>query len=198
MTVLEAHDVTKIYREGRHEVPALRGVSLTVARGEIVAVEGPSGSGKTTLLCVLGCLLTPTGGRVIIDGREVDPQRPEELRRAPPALDRLRLPAIQPVRGADGLGECPVRPEPQGLDRAEGPARGRSGARRGRPGRSQGLPAPRPLGRPAAAGRRGTGAGRPGERDPRRRADRQPRLREREARARSRSATWPGPRAGRW
>ncbi len=80
MTVLEAHDVSKIYREGPHEVPALRGVSLTVARGEIVAVEGPSGSGKTTLLCVLGCLLTPTGGRVIIDGREVNPQRPAQLR----------------------------------------------------------------------------------------------------------------------
>jgi putative ABC transport system ATP-binding protein len=80
VTVLEAHDVSKIYREGLHEVPALRGVSLTVARGEIVAIEGPSGSGKTTLLCVLGCLLTPTGGRVIIDGREVDPHRPEQLR----------------------------------------------------------------------------------------------------------------------
>ena len=80
MPVLEAHDVSKIYREGPHEVPALRGVSLAVSRGEIVAVEGPSGSGKTTLLCVLGCLLTPTGGRVIIDGREVDPHRPEQLR----------------------------------------------------------------------------------------------------------------------
>jgi putative ABC transport system ATP-binding protein len=80
MTVLEAHDVSKIYREGRHEVPALRGVSLTVAKGEIVAVEGPSGSGKTTLLCVLGCLLTPSGGRVIIDGREVDPRCPGQLR----------------------------------------------------------------------------------------------------------------------
>ena len=80
MTVLEAHNVSKIYREGPHEVPVLRGVSLSVARGEIVAVEGPSGSGKTTLLCVLGCLLTPTGGRVIIDGREVDPRRPEQLR----------------------------------------------------------------------------------------------------------------------
>jgi putative ABC transport system ATP-binding protein len=78
--VLEAHEVSKIYCEGRHEVPALRGVSLTVAPGEIVAVEGPSGSGKTTLLCVLGCLLTPTAGRIIIDGREVDPHRPEQLR----------------------------------------------------------------------------------------------------------------------
>jgi putative ABC transport system ATP-binding protein len=80
MIVIEAHDVTKIYREGRHEVPALRGVSLTVSRGEIVAIEGPSGSGKTTLLCILGCLLTPSAGRIVIDGRDVDPGRPEELR----------------------------------------------------------------------------------------------------------------------
>jgi putative ABC transport system ATP-binding protein len=81
MSVLEAHAVTKTYREGHLEVPALRGVSLTVARGEIVAVEGPSGSGKTTLLCVLGCLLTPTSGRVVIDGRDVDLARPAALRR---------------------------------------------------------------------------------------------------------------------
>ncbi len=80
MPVLEAHDVSKIYREGHHEVPALRGVGLAVERGEILAIEGPSGSGKTTLLCVLGCLLTPTTGRVIIDGHMVDPHRPEELR----------------------------------------------------------------------------------------------------------------------
>ena len=80
MTVLVANDVSKVYREGHHDVPALRGVSLTVSRGEIVAIEGPSGSGKTTLLCVLGCLLTPSGGQVIIDGHEVDPKRPEQLR----------------------------------------------------------------------------------------------------------------------
>src|ERR1700761_8197723 len=80
MPVLEAHDVSKIYREGHHEVPALRGVSLAVERSEILAIEGPSGSGKTTLLCILGCLLTPTSGRVIIDGQEVDPHRPGQLR----------------------------------------------------------------------------------------------------------------------
>ena len=80
MAVLEAHDVSKTYREAHHEVAALRGVSLTVDRGEIVAIEGPSGSGKTTLLCILGCLLTPTSGRVIIDGHVVDPHRADQLR----------------------------------------------------------------------------------------------------------------------
>ena len=72
--------MTKTYREGRHEVPVLHGVSLSVARGEVVALEGPSGSGKTTLLCILGCLLTPTGGRVVVDGQEIDASVPSELR----------------------------------------------------------------------------------------------------------------------
>jgi putative ABC transport system ATP-binding protein len=79
MVVLEARDVTKTYREGRLAVPVLRGASLSLSRGEVVALEGPSGSGKTTLLCILGCLLTPSGGRVRVEGREVDPGRPERL-----------------------------------------------------------------------------------------------------------------------
>ncbi|HJZ84909.1 MAG TPA: ABC transporter ATP-binding protein [Polyangia bacterium] len=79
MTVLEAHDVTKTFREGRETVQVLRGVSLQLQRGEVVALEGPSGSGKTTLLSILGCILTPSGGRVIVDGEVVDPRRPERL-----------------------------------------------------------------------------------------------------------------------
>ena len=79
MAVLSARDVTKTYTEGRQAVPVLRGVSLSVSRGEVVALAGPSGSGKTTLLCILGGLLTPSGGRVIIDGQEVDPARPDRL-----------------------------------------------------------------------------------------------------------------------
>jgi putative ABC transport system ATP-binding protein len=79
MLAIEARDVTKTYGEGRLAVPVLRGVSLSVARGEVVALEGPSGSGKTTLLCILGCLLTPSGGSVTIDGVEIDPRRPGRL-----------------------------------------------------------------------------------------------------------------------
>lgn len=79
MNAIEAEAVTKTFDEGRISVPVLRGVSLTVAKGEIVALEGPSGSGKTTLLSILGCILTPTSGRVVVDGRVVDPGRPDEL-----------------------------------------------------------------------------------------------------------------------
>jgi putative ABC transport system ATP-binding protein len=80
MAVLEARNVTKTYREGKHNVPVLHGVSLAVARGEVVAIVGPSGSGKTTLLCILGCLLTPTAGRVVIDGQVIDAECPDRLR----------------------------------------------------------------------------------------------------------------------
>src|SRR5206468_2779127 len=58
-----------------------------LARGEIVALEGPSGSGKTTLLSILGCILTPTSGRIVVDGERVDPDRPARL----PAIRRKSI-----------------------------------------------------------------------------------------------------------
>ncbi len=79
MAVLESHDVTKDFVEGRDVVPVLKGVSLALERGEVVGLEGPSGSGKTTLLFILGGLLTPSSGRVIIEGEEVDPSRADRL-----------------------------------------------------------------------------------------------------------------------
>lgn len=77
--VLSAEDVTKTFTEGRQEIPVLHGVSLSVERGEVVALEGPSGSGKTTLLSILGCILTPTSGTVTVDGQAVDRMRSSEL-----------------------------------------------------------------------------------------------------------------------
>jgi putative ABC transport system ATP-binding protein len=71
MSVLAADTVTKTFAEGREEIAVLHGVSLSVERGEIVALEGPSGSGKTTLLSILGCILSPTSGRVAVDGVDV-------------------------------------------------------------------------------------------------------------------------------
>jgi putative ABC transport system ATP-binding protein len=69
--ILEAVDVKKIYRVGKIEVPALRGVSLRVREGEFISIMGPSGCGKSTLLHVLGGLTRPTRGSVIIDGEEI-------------------------------------------------------------------------------------------------------------------------------
>ena len=71
VAALEAEHLTKIYGEGHTEVVALRDAALTVARGEIVALLGPSGAGKSTLLTIVGLILTPNDGRIIIGGTTV-------------------------------------------------------------------------------------------------------------------------------
>ncbi|MFH1610115.1 MAG: ABC transporter ATP-binding protein [Candidatus Bipolaricaulota bacterium] len=70
---------TKVYRLGEVDVPALRGVDLTVDRGTSLALMGPSGSGKSTLLHLLGLLDRPTAGRVMWDGQDVTGLRPNHL-----------------------------------------------------------------------------------------------------------------------
>ena len=77
--VIEASDLTKIYRMGEIEVPALRGVSLRVRRGEVLAIMGPSGSGKSTLMNLLGCLDRPTGGTYLLDGQPVSDLKDDDL-----------------------------------------------------------------------------------------------------------------------
>ena len=64
-------DVTKVYRVGHVDYPALRGVSMKISKGELVSIMGPSGSGKSTLLNVIGALDPPTSGRVIVDGIDI-------------------------------------------------------------------------------------------------------------------------------
>lgn len=68
---IEAIDLSMTYRSGKIDVPALKGVSFIVDKGEFIAVMGPSGCGKSTLLHLLGGLMSPTGGRILIDGIDI-------------------------------------------------------------------------------------------------------------------------------
>jgi putative ABC transport system ATP-binding protein len=70
-SILTATDLKKSYKIGKLEVPALRGVSLDLKKGEFVAIMGPSGCGKSTLLHLLGGLLSPTSGQIVIDGEDI-------------------------------------------------------------------------------------------------------------------------------
>jgi putative ABC transport system ATP-binding protein len=77
--MIELHDVAKVYRMDEVEVQALRGVSLSVERGEYVSIMGPSGSGKSTLMNIIGCLDTPSSGTYLLEGRPVSQMHDDEL-----------------------------------------------------------------------------------------------------------------------
>ena len=77
--MIEIENITKLYQLGAVEVAALRGVSLTIARGEVIAIMGPSGSGKSTLMNVLGCLDKPTAGVYRLDGSPVEKLNDDQL-----------------------------------------------------------------------------------------------------------------------
>jgi putative ABC transport system ATP-binding protein len=77
--ILELHDISKEYLKGDKKVEALRGVTLTIDKGEFLSVVGPSGSGKSTLLNIVGCLDAPSGGRVVYNGKELGHMNERQL-----------------------------------------------------------------------------------------------------------------------
>jgi putative ABC transport system ATP-binding protein len=79
MAILDLQGLRKEYSKGEKKVEALRGVDLSIEKGEFLSVVGPSGSGKTTLLNIIGCLDTPTAGSVVYNGRELGGMTEKEL-----------------------------------------------------------------------------------------------------------------------
>jgi putative ABC transport system ATP-binding protein len=79
VTVIDAEQITKVYRDGAVETTVVNAVSLSVAAGEMVAIVGPSGSGKTTLLSMIGCILRASSGAITLCGRRVDQLGEAEL-----------------------------------------------------------------------------------------------------------------------
>jgi putative ABC transport system ATP-binding protein len=77
--VIEAKNLTKVYKMGDVEVHALRGLSMKIDEGEIVAIMGPSGSGKSTLMNIIGCLDRPTAGEYYLDGTLVSDLKDDDL-----------------------------------------------------------------------------------------------------------------------
>ena len=81
MALIETRDLWKTYVMGEEEIHALNGVSISIDRGEYVAIMGPSGSGKSTLMNLIGCLDTPTKGSYVLNGQEVARMDDNELAR---------------------------------------------------------------------------------------------------------------------
>ena len=79
MSILQTENLTKIYGDGENAVHALRGINLTVEKGEFTAIVGTSGSGKSTLLHMLGGLDRPTTGKVMVDGKDIFSLSEEQL-----------------------------------------------------------------------------------------------------------------------
>ena len=104
MALLEINKVRKEYLKGNKKVEALRGVTITIEKGEFLSIVGPSGSGKSTLLNIIGCLDTASSGSVLYNGRELGGLSEQQLR-LPPRQHRVHFSIIQPYSRSNNAGK---------------------------------------------------------------------------------------------
>ena len=178
MELIRIEDIYKTYHLGEVDVPVLKGVSLTIQRGEMVALMGASGSGKTTLMNLLGCLDRPSSGHYWLDGVDVAELSPDQRAVLRSQEAGLRLPEFQPAGPHQRRGQ---RADAAGLRSPASASRdalapGLRAAGPGRPGRPLRPRAVADVRRPAAAGGHRPLAGQPAGVALGRRAHRQPRL----------------------
>ena len=168
--------VEKVYRTGKLEYPALRGVDLTIDDGEMVAIVGPSGSGKTTIMNMITGIDRPTAGTVTVDGQRIDAMSEEQLAvwRGQNVGIVFQFFQLLPTLTALENAMLPLDFARRGLQARASRARAAQ-PRAGRAGRQARPSAGGAVGRRAAAGRDRARARVRSEADHRRRADRQPR-----------------------
>jgi putative ABC transport system ATP-binding protein len=109
-SMVEVHNVTKVYQRGKQQVEVLHGLTLDIPKGDFVALMGPSGSGKTTLLNLIGGLDQPTAGEILVGGRRIDQLGSSELARwrAHNVGFVFQFYNLMPVLSAEGNVELPL------------------------------------------------------------------------------------------
>ena len=175
--LIELRNVAKRYQLGEVAVDALRGVTLTIARGEFVAIMGASGSGKSTLMNIVGCLDRPTTGSYRLDGVEMARQSREALADVRNRTLGFVFQSFNLLPRTTALENVELPLIYAGVRARERRRRARQALERVGLGRSRAPPPEPAVGRAAAARGDRARAGRPPQAGPGRRADRQPRLR---------------------
>ena len=179
MGIIETHDLWKTYVMGTEEIHALRGVSISIEKGEYVAIMGPSGSGKSTLMNLIGCLDTPSKGSYLLNGKQVSQMNDNELAHIRNQEIGFVFQTFNLLPRASALHNVELPLIYAGMPSKERQERAKDALDQGRARAPHDAQAERAVGRPAAARRHRARAGEQPVDPAGRRADGQPRLQDR-------------------